>query len=203
MRAGQGCFVVVVGPSGAGKDTLIEWLKPRFEASPDILFVRRTVTRAADAGSEDHDSLDREAFAAQEEAGRFAVCWEAHGLRYGIPAAALHHVDKGGVAIANGSRRALRDIESVFGNVLVVNITVDRAVLADRLAARGRETAEEIAMRLSRSVEAAPSRSRVVTIDNSGSVEAAGTAFVALLAELVDPGLAAGAQSSKGSPIYS
>ncbi len=181
MERGRGCFVAIVGPSGAGKDTLITWLKPRLDAIDDILFVRRAVTRDADAGSEDHASLDREAFASDEEAGRFAVCWEAHGLRYGIPTAALHHVEKGGIAIANGSRRALGEIERVFGDLLVVSLTVDRHVLADRLSRRGRESADEIEKRLARSTEKLPDICRLVEIDNSGPVEQAGLAFIDLL----------------------
>jgi ribose 1,5-bisphosphokinase len=130
MQAGQGSFVAVVGPSGAGKDTLINWLKSKLEGEDRVMFVRRTVTRDADGTTEDHDSLDRESFAVEEEAGHYAVCWEAHGLRYGIPTTALHHVENGGIAIANGSRRALGEIERVFGNLLVVSLTVDRDVLA-------------------------------------------------------------------------
>lgn len=181
MERGRGCFVAIVGPSGAGKDTLLNWLKPRLEADPRLMFVRRAVTRDADGATEDHDSLDRDTFAAQEAAGSFAVCWDAHGLRYGIPAAALHHVESGGIAIANGSRRALGEIERVFGDLLVVSLTVDRHVLAERLAKRGRETADEIKKRLARSAEKLPDCGRIVEIDNSGPVEQAGVAFLDLL----------------------
>ncbi|WP_372530038.1 phosphonate metabolism protein/1,5-bisphosphokinase (PRPP-forming) PhnN [Oricola sp.] len=181
MGPGRGCFITIVGPSGAGKDTLLNWLKPRLEADPRLMFVRRAVTRDADGATEDHASLDRDAFAAHEDAGRFAVCWDAHGLRYGIPTEALHHVEKGGIAIANGSRRALGEIERVFGDLVVVSLTVDRHVLAERLARRGRETADEIEKRLARSAETLPDCGRIVEIDNSGPVEQAGLAFLDLL----------------------
>lgn len=206
MDAGRGCFIAIVGPSGAGKDTLITWLKQRLDAIDDVLFVRRSVTRDADAGSEDHASLDRNAFAAEEGAGRFAVCWDAHGLRYGIPAEALRHVEKGGIAIANGSRRALGDIERTFGRLLVVSLTVDRHVLAERLARRGRETADEIEKRLARSTEKLPECRRIVEIDNSGPVEQAGLAFLDLLRDefrLNAPPSRDADQPSKGKPIYS
>jgi phosphonate metabolism protein PhnN/1,5-bisphosphokinase (PRPP-forming) len=188
MFAGQGCFIAIVGPSGAGKDTLISWLKPRLEPIEEILFARRAVTRDADGSTEDHDSLDRETFAAQENAGAFAVTWEAHGLRYGIPAAALRHVATGGIVIGNGSRRALPDIERAFSNLLVVSLTVDRHVLAERLAVRGRETAEEIEKRLARSAEKLPEIGNMVEIDNSGEIEMAGRAFLSLLKERFDLG---------------
>lgn len=191
MRAGQGCFIAIVGPSGSGKDTLINWLKARLAGSPDVMFARRTVTRAADGATEDHDALDREAFAMAEEAGRYAVCWEAHGLRYGIPAETLHHVEKGGVAIANGSRRALGEIGAVFGNLLVVSLSVERHVLALRLAGRGRETAKEIERRLARHDETISGDFRVIEIDNSGPVEIAGAAVLELLATECGVGAAA------------
>ncbi len=177
-----GCFVAIVGPSGSGKDTLINWLKPKLAGNPDVMFVRRAVTRDADGATEDHAALDREAFAAEEDAGRYAVAWEAHGLRYGIPVEALHHVENGGIAIANGSRRALGEIERVFGNLLVVCLTVERDVLAQRLARRGRETEDEIARRLARVDEALPVDCRTVEIDNTGPVEIAGTRILELLA---------------------
>ena len=79
----RGNFVAVVGPSGVGKDSLIGFARDRLEASGRVVFVRRVVTRDADGGSEDHDSMNLEAFAEAEENGAFALNWNAHGLRYG------------------------------------------------------------------------------------------------------------------------
>jgi ribose 1,5-bisphosphokinase len=179
----SGCFVAVVGPSGSGKDTLINWLRPHLDGVSGFVFVRRAVTRDADADLEDHHSFSHADFAEAESAGRFAVVWEAHGLRYGIPSEALDIVANGGIAIANGSRRALADIARAFGSLLVVRLTVDREVLSRRLQSRGRETAAEIEARLSRAGEDLPVTGRVVTFDNSGPVDIAGTALLDLLRE--------------------
>ena len=59
-----GLFVAIVGPSGAGKDSLIARGRRRAGADDVVAIVRRVVTRAADA-HEDHDTLDDAAFAAR------------------------------------------------------------------------------------------------------------------------------------------
>ena len=45
-----GAVFAVVGPSGAGKDTLIEAAR---QARPDLVIVRRFITRPESAGGED------------------------------------------------------------------------------------------------------------------------------------------------------
>src|SRR5690606_17796598 len=82
-RPMTGTFVAVVGPSGAGKDSVINFARDKL--GDEVVVVRRVVTRTADGGSEDHDSLSAEAFAAAERGGQFALSWEAHGLNYGLP----------------------------------------------------------------------------------------------------------------------
>ncbi|MDA4630696.1 hypothetical protein NZA98_06150, partial [Escherichia coli] len=66
-------------------------------------------------------------------------------------------------------------------NFIVVHITASPEVLAQRLAARGREDAEEIKRRLMRAAPNPCDPSDAVMIDNSGEVAVAGRAFVAVL----------------------
>ena len=179
-----GTFVAVVGPSGAGKDTLIDGVRRRFAARHEFMFARRVVTRTADAGAEDHDTLTRAEFDRAQRDGRFAVHWEAHGLSYGIPIEVLEHVERGGTAIANCSRGALQCVLDRFPSVAVINITARPEVLAERLASRGRETRAEIDKRLARSVGSFAGSDRALQIDNSGSLDEAVARFAALLAKL-------------------
>jgi len=175
-----GTFVAVVGPSGVGKDSLIAYARQRLEASGRVSFVRRVVTRAADAGSEDHDSMSVTDFAAAEEAGQFALNWDAHGLRYGLPIALEADLEAGRVVVANLSRAVIPALMARYPHAVVVQVTADRDVIASRLTNRGRETPESIQRRLARSVADGFPASTVV-IDNSGALEDAGAQFVSLL----------------------
>jgi len=177
----NGCMVAVVGPSGAGKDTLMAYAAKLFESCEDIIFARRVITRDAAAGGEDHDGVSEAEFEALERAGRFAVSWNAHGLRYGIPIETRQAVAQGKLVIANGSRSALARFRQAYPSLVVVNITASLDVLAARLEARGRETREEILGRLERSSLAVTGDYHVVTIDNSGSLEDSGRALVEAL----------------------
>jgi ribose 1,5-bisphosphokinase len=177
----SGMIVVVVGPSGAGKDTLMAEAARHFKGCDDVVFARRTITRDAASGGEDHEGVSEDEFAALEKSGRFAVSWNAHGLSYGIPKETLNAVADGRLVIANGSRSALARFEAAYPAMLVINVIASREVLAARLEARGRECREDILRRLERGSLTVDGNYSVVTIDNSGSLsEAARTLIDAL-----------------------
>jgi ribose 1,5-bisphosphokinase len=134
----------IVGPSGAGKDTLI---RGALEARPDLRLVRRVITRPANAGGEDFEGVTPEEFARRRAQGEFAMTWQAHGLSYGIPA---DQVQGPGDVVFNGSRAALSEASRVFRSLRVVLVTAPEIMLAVRLAARGREAPDDIRSRLTR-----------------------------------------------------
>lgn len=181
LAPGSGALFAIVGPSGAGKDTLIHWLRHRGETR-HVLFVRRTVTRDVDSEHEDHDTLSVPAFEAARARARFTVTWGAHGMFYGVPATALSHVRRGGFAVVNGSRKALPDLRAAFPNLIVVHVDASADVRAARLRQRGRETLEEIEARLDRAMPPPAGDDDTVHVDNSGPIEVAGSRILALMA---------------------
>lgn len=177
----RGLLLVVVGPSGAGKDSVMGFAARHFVHRPDILFVRRVITRPSDAGSEVHESVSAAQFEDMRRSGAFAVSWQAHGLSYGIPQEIAARVAVGMTAIVNGSRAALPAIRAAFGEISVALITAEPAVLAKRLAARGRECEEDVLRRLTREAPEIIVGPDVTVIDNSGRLDIAGNRFVALV----------------------
>lgn len=163
-----GRLFAVVGPSGAGKDTLME---AAFAARPDLVMVRRVITRPSDAGGEDFDGVSEAEFLARRDAGDFALWWPAHGLYYGIPASIDQALADGRDVVFNGSRGVLAEATQKYPGLTVLLITASPEVLAQRLAARGRETAEDIAARLKRAEFAVPEGLNIAEIRNDGALE--------------------------------
>jgi len=181
----NGAFVAVVGPSGAGKDTLIAHARAVLADEPQVEFVRRVITRPCDGTTEDHDTLDEAGFAESESAGAFALAWQAHGLSYGLPASIDRAIDNGHVAVANVSRGALAALRERYSNVAVVEVTASPEILAERLAGRGREARDAILARLARSAPTGIDGSNVVRLDNSGPKEIAGERLVAIIRKAI------------------
>jgi ribose 1,5-bisphosphokinase len=177
-------LVLVVGPSGAGKDTLLDAARARLAGDARFRFVRRAITRPADAGGEAHEAISETDFSAREAAGDFALCWRAHGLSYGIPTDIAEDIARGRVVIANISRGVIADAMRRFP-VRVIEITAPPAILAARLAARGREGAADVANRLSRHV-ALPEGVEIVQVMNDASPEEGVARFVAALSRAAE-----------------
>lgn len=171
-------FVLIVGPSGAGKDTLIRLAREELAGDARFAFPRRLVTRPPSA-DEDNETLDPGAFDRGEAEGGFALCWRAHGLGYALPEEAGQRARDGGVVVCNVSRRVVTEARARFPGTRVVAITAPPDVLARRLAARGRAEDGDLAARLARRETVVPD----LTIDNSGPPRDGAARLIAYLRE--------------------
>jgi thymidine phosphorylase len=176
----RGVFFFVVGPSGAGKDTLIDAAR---NALPDhqFVFATRYITRPSGAPGETHIGVSEEEFAALERDGKFLITWDAHGLRYGLPIELKQAIEAGRNVIANGSRAIIASLVGRVPNLVVIEVTAPVSVLAHRIAGRGRESEEEIAARIARTVSAVPEGVRSIRVMNDSTPELGAHRFVSLI----------------------
>jgi ribose 1,5-bisphosphokinase len=172
---GPGRLVLVVGPSGAGKDTLIDRARAALREDASVVFPRRVITRAA--SGEQHDTMDAEGFESARRGGAFALAWEAHGLRYGIPANIDADIRAGRTVVCNVSRAIIGAARERYAEVLVVLVTAPPEILAARLAARGRDSDGDLERRLTRSENFAALAADCV-ITNVGAPEGAAAVLI-------------------------
>ena len=177
---GPGTLVAVIGPSGAGKDTLIDIARKLVREVPTVVFARRVITRAAGAG-EDHDSLSREAFEAALQEGAFAFWWDAHGLRYGVPAAIDRDIAAGRTVVCNVSRGTVPELRRRYAACRVVWIDAPRKIRAARLASRGRSSDGDAERRLDRAAMDFATLAPDAMIDNVGTPFEGGRALADLI----------------------
>lgn len=157
-----GHLIAIVGPSGAGKDSLMDGARDRLA---HVYFMQRIITRAADAGGEAHRAVTPDAFEALRHDGKLLFNWQAHGLEYGIPIKARDLVLQGHSVVFNGSRHALASQRNLWPDLKVIWVTANRTLREARLSKRGRETAKDIGNRLAVNEPTIPSGALVVEND--------------------------------------
>jgi ribose 1,5-bisphosphokinase len=172
---GTAMLILVVGPSGAGKDTLLDAARLALGDDSRFRFVRRVITRPAQVGGEAHEAVTREEFAAR----RFALRWHAHDIDYGIPEDIEGDLAVGRAVVASVSRGVIAEAASRY-SVRVIEVTAPPEVLAERLAARGREDAAAIAERLARYVPL-PVGVPMETVSNDSTLAEGAARFLAAL----------------------
>jgi ribose 1,5-bisphosphokinase len=163
---GPGKLVLVVGPSGSGKDTLLGFARAACADDPTIVFARRVVTREA-SDAEDNEQISAEGFRDAQARGAFAVHWEAHGHAYGLPRSIEDDIRAGRTVVANVSRTVIPALRHCYVNVVVVSITAPADVLAERLAMRKRGSDGNLAQRLARTVEDAEPDATIVNVSSA------------------------------------
>ncbi|WP_454845430.1 phosphonate metabolism protein/1,5-bisphosphokinase (PRPP-forming) PhnN [Pseudomonas farris] len=145
----DGRLIYLMGPSGSGKDSLIEAARGPLRAG-NCEVVRRVITRSAESVGEDAIEVSREEFERRRAKGDFALSWQANGLNYGIPVRIDQWLADGRDVLINGSRGHLAEAQQRYPTLLPVLLTVKDEALRERLLRRGRESLAEIEVRLHR-----------------------------------------------------
>lgn len=164
---GPGRLLLVVGPSGAGKDTLIGLAQAACTGDTNVVFPQRIVTREA-SSFENNEAVSPMQFGQMLAHGDFAFQWEVHGLRYGVPRSIVEDIRAGHAVVVNASRTIVEFARRSYANVTVVSVTAPPEMLAQRLAARARPSDGQLDDRLRRAVVTAVPD---VVINNVGRAE--------------------------------
>lgn len=179
----KGRLILLIGPSGAGKDSLIDAARPQLAAA-HVEIARRVITRSPEAKGEAAIGVDAEQFDQMKLQGAFAMHWQANGLQYGIPRQIDEWLAQGRSVLVNGSRGHLAQARIRYPDLLAIRVDVSLDILRQRLQARGRETQAEIDQRLARHVslsDAADDGAR--TVDNSTTLSTAVETLLSVLRE--------------------
>jgi ribose 1,5-bisphosphokinase len=167
---GPGRLVLVVGPSGSGKDTLIGGARAACEGDSSVVFPRRVVTRPSSA-FEDNATFSDDAFKQAAAQGAFALWWTAHGHSYGIPSSIDNDIRAGRTVVCNVSRGVVGSARKRYAAVTVVLVTAPEPVLQERLAGRNRTSDGDIGSRIARSAKPETAVEADIEISNVGPVE--------------------------------
>lgn len=179
----SGRLFFVVGPSGAGKDTLLQWVKDNLPATTELDFAKRTITRPAH-DSEVHEALSQEAYWQAAAAGHFCMQWQANGLCYGIRRHIEVKLKCGRDVIVNGSREYLPQLKQLFPDAKIIWIMADPEQIRQRMEKRQRESGAALLNRIDRGLKfSIPDDQDIICIDNSGAIHIAGQKLLKILTQ--------------------
>jgi ribose 1,5-bisphosphokinase len=171
----------VIGASGAGKDTLMNFARTRLSGSDKVIFAHRYITRLPFTGNENHVYLPEQEFKLRISEGLFSLHWESHGQYYGIGAEINMWMEKGFNVVVNGSRQYLPVAQKLYPQMVVILIDASPEIISERLSGRGRESVDEIKKRISRSSEISADFSNCIKIQNDSEIEEAGNALLKII----------------------
>lgn len=177
----------IIGGSGAGKDSLIDYIRKHVPENAPVELIRRYITRPSDAGGENHIALTEEEFIKYRENEHFSMCWFSHNTYYGIGTEIDCLLSKNISVVMNGSRAYLSEAARKYPDIIPVLISVDPLILSERLFSRGRESYEEIQKRITQAVmlESTVQHPELVIIKNNCSLEKSGEQLFNIIAHRI------------------
>ena len=181
----MGTLFYVVGASGVGKDTLLNFVKSKITVGEKVLFAHRYITRDAFSGGENHIELSKNDFIIRKETGLFALDWESHGNFYGIGIEVINWLNAGFNVVINGSREYIPMAKSKIPLLIDILIDADPSIIKSRLSNRNRETQDEIGKRILRNLEIQKFDYKFVILNN-GNIEEAGQKLLKIILINID-----------------
>lgn len=178
-------LIYIAGPSGAGKDSLMQYARQKINGDVAIIFAHRYITRGANEGGENHIALTPQEFRLRRDRGLFALHWESHGLCYGIGVEIDAWMAAGSHVVVNGSRQYLPLAMHRYPQLTPIIIEADAAIIRSRLESRGREEKTGIDTRLNRQPAVASDLPGLIRIRNNGPLEEGGNSLLQCLYGLV------------------
>jgi len=173
----------IIGGSGAGKDSLINYVRSHISDNFEIEFVRRYITRSSNAGGENHIELTEGEFLKYKDKNHFVMDWFSHNTYYGISSGMNVWLSNNISVVMNGSRSYLGEAATRYPDIIPVLIRVDPLILSERLLSRGRESYSEIQNRIAQAIklESSVQHRNLMIIDNNASLSYAGEKLLNIL----------------------
>jgi ribose 1,5-bisphosphokinase len=171
----------IIGASGAGKDTLMNYARTSINGQQPVVFAHRYITRPPFTGNENHVFLSEEEFKARIKANLFALHWDSHGQHYGIGIEISTWMQSGFNVVVNGSRQYLPIAQEIYPDLTVILIEASPEAISKRLTGRGRENAAEIEKRIARTAEISVDLKNCIKIFNEGAIEDAGNELINII----------------------
>ena len=184
---GMAKIFYVIGASGSGKDSLIDYVRNNVSSDVTLGFPIRYITRPVDMKCETHIEVTRDEFQPKMEQGKFAMNWHSHNTFYGIGQEINEMLERGISVVINGSREYLNKACKIYKNLVPILITVDKETLYRRLKTRGRESDEQIEKRIQRTskVDKWISSREIHLIPNDGTIKQAGTQLLEFIKQQI------------------
>ncbi|MFM9993554.1 MAG: phosphonate metabolism protein/1,5-bisphosphokinase (PRPP-forming) PhnN [Burkholderiaceae bacterium] len=181
----SGKIIYVIGPSGAGKDSLMKWVLQHKSASMNFHWAKRIVTRHPTEGEGTDEYVSAESFEKLLSSHMLAMHWSAHDIEYGILKSDLLCIESDTMVFINGSRSYLSQAIELFPKLCAVHITASAKTLEQRLYQRARESQDKILARLSRPELARPDLNIPwLEMLNEGSLEDGGNKILSFLNDI-------------------